>query len=53
MGYGGAGGMAADSTASGPLFQQRPLPSPGSVIRAAAAQGASKGKMVTGKVKKF
>ena len=29
-----AGGRAADSTASGPLFQQRPYPSPGAVLRA-------------------
>lgn len=28
------GGKAADSTASGPLFQQRPYPSPGAVLRA-------------------
>jgi len=27
------GGKAADSTASGPLFQQRPYPSPGDVLR--------------------
>jgi hypothetical protein len=32
------GGLAADSTASGPLFQSRPLPSPGAVIRQMAAQ---------------
>ena len=25
---------AADTTASGPLFQQRPYPAPGSVLRA-------------------
>ena len=27
------GGKAVDSTASGPLFQQRPYPSPGEVLR--------------------
>ena len=36
--YGGKTGLAADMTASGPLFQQRPLPSPGAVIRAMAGQ---------------
>jgi hypothetical protein len=30
LAYGGKTGLAADTTASGPLFQQRPLPSPGS-----------------------
>lgn len=30
----GAQPKAADTTASGPLFQQRPYPSPGSVLRA-------------------
>lgn len=30
----GAQPRAADSTATGPLFQQRPYPAPGSVIRA-------------------
>lgn len=29
-----AEGRAADSTANGPLFQQRPLPSPGDILRA-------------------
>ena len=28
-----AGGLAADTTASGPLFKQRPLPTPGDVLR--------------------
>ena len=28
------GAKAADSTAAGPLFQQRPYPSPGDVLRA-------------------
>ena len=27
-------GQAADSTATGPLFQQRPYPAPGAVLRA-------------------
>jgi polyglutamine-binding protein 1 len=30
----GAQPKAADTTAGGPLFQQRPYPSPGSVLRA-------------------
>ena len=30
----GAQPRAADTTASGPLFQQRPYPSPGSVLKA-------------------
>ena len=30
----GGSKSAADSTASGPLFQQRPYPSPGAVLRA-------------------
>jgi hypothetical protein len=33
-GLAGAQPRAADTTASGPLFQQRPYPSPGSVLRA-------------------
>ncbi|KAK9837203.1 hypothetical protein WJX84_009090, partial [Apatococcus fuscideae] len=32
-GLAGAQPRAADTTASGPLFQQRPYPSPGSVLR--------------------
>eukprot|EP00891_Asterochloris_glomerata_P007943 jgi/Astpho2/7943/e_gw1.00118.47.1_t len=35
-GLAGAQPRAADTTASGPLFQQRPYPSPGSVLRANA-----------------
>ncbi len=34
LGMEGAQPRAADTTASGPLFQQRPYPSPGSVLRA-------------------
>ena len=30
------GGRMADSTASGPLFQQRPYPAPGSILRGGA-----------------
>ena len=33
-GLGPGGGRAADTTAGGSLFQQRPLPAPGSVVRA-------------------
>ncbi len=34
MGLEGAQPRAADTTATGPLFQQRPYPAPGSVLRA-------------------
>lgn len=33
--------IAVDSTASGPLFQQRPFPSPGAVLLANASQQAA------------
>ena len=36
-GLAGAQPRAADTTATGPLFQQRPYPSPGAVLRANAA----------------
>ncbi|KAJ1487978.1 hypothetical protein T484DRAFT_1549628, partial [Baffinella frigidus] len=32
-GTGGKNGLMADSTASGSLFQSRPLPSPGEIMR--------------------
>ena len=34
MGLEGSQPRAADTTAGGPLFQQRPYPSPGAVLRA-------------------
>ena len=36
------GAKAADSTASGPLFQQRPYPSPGDVLRANRTEPSEK-----------
>ncbi len=41
-GVGGAPKTGVDSTASGALFQQRPLPSPGDILRANAAAAAGK-----------
>ena len=35
---GGGGKSGVDSTASGPIFQQRPYPSPGDILRANAAR---------------
>lgn len=34
------GDKAADSTAAGPLFQQRPYPAPGAVLKRKAEAGA-------------
>ena len=34
----GGGKRGVDSTASGPIFQQRPYPSPGDILRANAAR---------------
>ena len=53
--YGGKAGQCADGTAAGALFQSRPLPSPGDIIRRMASQDAMKSASgaVKGKIKKF
>ena len=38
-----ADGRMADSTAGGPLWQQRPLPNPGAVLKKSTKPGASIG----------
>ena len=50
LAYGGKTGLAADSTASGPLFQQRPLPSPGAILKAKAGKES---KVIGGRIKKL
>ena len=50
LAYGGKTGLAADSTASGPLFQQRPLPSPGAILKARAGKDS---KVIGGRIKKL
>jgi len=48
VGLAGAQPKAADTTAAGPLFQQRPYASPGAVLRANAEAAAAGGGAAAG-----